>query len=117
MLVLISMPKPLCQYKEVLPSCLVSHHQPDYKKKVLTCSEFWIQICCGSISAAVIEDETDLENGQSKEDDNQSDYFADAETSSCGSFELEFEWSDSEDGEGVWNNFVLFCSPDHLYVI
>ena len=58
-------------------------------------------MCCCSISTAVIEDETDLETGQSKDDDNQSDYFADAETSSCGSFELEIGWSDSEDGEGV----------------
>lgn len=58
-------------------------------------------MCCGSISVAVIDDETDLEIGQSKDDDDQSDYFADAETSSCGSFELEIGWSDSEDGEGA----------------
>ena len=58
-------------------------------------------MCCGSISAAVIDDETDLEIGQSKDDDDQSDYFADAETSSCGSFELGIGWSDSEDGEGA----------------
>ena len=58
-------------------------------------------MCCGFVSAAVIEDETDLESGQSKDDDNQSDYFADAETFSCGSFDLETGWSDSEDGEGV----------------
>lgn len=63
-------------------------------------------MCCGSISAAVVEDETDLEIGQSKDDDNESDYFADAETSSCGSFELEIGWSDSEDGEGVWTNLL-----------
>lgn len=74
-------------------------------------------MCCGSISVAVIDDETDLEIGQSKDDDDQSDYFADAETSSCGSFELEIGWSDSEDGEGAWNNFVLFCSLDHLYTM
>ena len=56
---------------------------------------------CGSLSAAVIEDETDLEAGQSKDDDDhESDYFADVETSSCGSFELEIGWSDSEDREG-----------------
>ena len=58
-------------------------------------------MCCGFISAAVVEDETDLESGQPKDDDNQSDYFADAETSSCGSFDREIGWSDSEDGEGV----------------
>ena len=58
-------------------------------------------MCCGSISTAVIEDETDLEIEQSKDEDNQNDYFADGETSSWGSFELEFEWSDSGDGEGV----------------
>jgi len=58
-------------------------------------------MCCGFIPAAVIEDETDLESGKSKDDDNQSDYFADAETSSCGSFDLEIGWSDSEDREGV----------------
>lgn len=58
-------------------------------------------MCCVFISTAVIEEETNLESRQSKDDDNQSDYFADAETSSCGSFELEIGWSDSEDGEGV----------------
>lgn len=58
-------------------------------------------MCCVFISTAVIEEETNLESGQSEDDDNQSDYFADAETSSCGSFELEIGWSDSEDGEGV----------------
>lgn len=64
-------------------------------------------MCCGSISAAVDEDETDQGIGQSKDDDNESDYFADAETSSCGSFELEIGWSDSEGGEGVWNNLYV----------
>ena len=47
-----------------------------------------------------MEEETDLDSGQSKDDDNQSDYFADAETSSCGSFDLEIGWCDSEDGKG-----------------
>jgi len=44
---------------------------------------------------------TDLVSGQPKDDDNQSDYFADAETSSCGSFELKVGWPDSETEEGV----------------
>ena len=35
-----------------------------------------------------------------EDDDNSSDYFADDETSSCGSFDLDTEWSDSED-EGM----------------
>ncbi|KAJ7383806.1 hypothetical protein OS493_025677 [Desmophyllum pertusum] len=47
---------------------------------------------------AVTEDETDFKSAQSKDDDNQSDYFADDETS-CGSFELEVGWE--EDGEGT----------------
>ena len=34
---------------------------------------------------------------QPKDDDNQSDYFADAETSSCGSLELIGDWSDLEE--------------------
>ena len=60
-----------------------------------------MQMCCGFVPAAVIEDETDPESGHSKDEDNKSDYFADAETSSCGSFELEIGCSDSEDGEGM----------------
>ena len=50
----------------------------------------------GSIFAAVTKDETDLESVQSEDEDNQSDYFADVETSSCSSFELEAGISDSD---------------------
>lgn len=56
---------------------------------------------CGYIFAAAAEDETDLDGCQSKDDDNQSDYFADVETSSCSSFELDVGLSDAEDGKGV----------------
>ena len=42
---------------------------------------------------------------QPKDDDNQSDYFADAETSSCGSLELIGDWSDLEEENGKWT----FC--------
>ena len=59
---------------------------------------------CGFISAAVTEDETDCKSGQSKDDDNQSDYFADAETFSCGSLELEVGWE--EDGEAEYGEGV-----------
>lgn len=61
---------------------------------------FFINVC-GFISTAVTENETDLDSGQSENEDKESDYFADAETSSCGSFELDVGWSDSEDEEGV----------------
>jgi len=37
----------------------------------------------------------------SDSDDNASDYFADAETSSCGSFEVDADWSDSEDKKSI----------------
>ncbi|KAJ7383814.1 hypothetical protein OS493_025686 [Desmophyllum pertusum] len=47
---------------------------------------------------AVTEDETDFKSGQSEDDDNQSDYFADDETSSCGSLELEVGWEEDEEG-------------------
>ena len=56
---------------------------------------------CGFISAAATEDETDLDGSQSNDDNNQSDYFADVETSSCCSFELDVGWTDAEDGKGV----------------
>ncbi|XP_078354175.1 uncharacterized protein LOC144638793 isoform X1 [Oculina patagonica] len=56
-------------------------------------------------SSASTEEEAEFDGSESKEDDNQSDYFADVETSSCGSFEFEAGWSDSEDGEGP-------CSKD-----
>ena len=42
---------------------------------------------------------------QPKDDDNQSDYFADAETSSCGSLDLVGDWSDLEEENGKW----AFC--------
>ncbi len=56
---------------------------------------------CGFISTAVTEKETDVESCQSEDEDKESDYFGDAETSSCGSLELDVGWSDSEDEEGV----------------
>ena len=37
---------------------------------------------------------------QPKDDDNQSDYFADAKTSSCGSREFNGDWSDLEEENG-----------------
>ena len=37
---------------------------------------------------------------QPKDDDNQSGYFADAETSSCGSLDLVGDWSDLEEENG-----------------
>ena len=49
--------------------------------------------------AAATKDGDDENDGQSKDDDNQSDYFADVETSSCGSFELDIGWPAFEDGE------------------
>ena len=39
---------------------------------------------------------------QPKDDDNQSDYFADVETSSCGSLELIGDWSDLEEENCKW---------------
>lgn len=68
----------------------------------ITCRSRVIDInVCGFISAAVTNDEISLESGQFKRDDNQGDYFADTETSSPGSFELEAGGSDSDDDDGA----------------
>lgn len=47
------------------------------------------------ISAATAKED---DPGQSKEEGDQSDYFADVETTSCDSSELDFGWSAFEDG-------------------
>lgn len=49
----------------------------------------------------VPNDEQELSRMQLKADDNQSDYFADAETSSCGSLEFNGDWSDFDEGNGA----------------
>ena len=51
--------------------------------------------------AAVAEDETVFKSDQSEDGDNQSDYFADVETSSCGSSEVDAGWSDSDIYDGL----------------
>ena len=45
-------------------------------------------------------DEQESSRMQPKDDDNQSDYFADAKTSSCGSLEFNGDWSDLEEENG-----------------
>ncbi|XP_022800846.1 uncharacterized protein LOC111338609 isoform X1 [Stylophora pistillata] len=49
----------------------------------------------------VPNDEQESSRMQLKGDDNQSDYFADAETSSCGSLEFNGDWSDFDEGKGA----------------
>ena len=45
-------------------------------------------------------DEQESSRMQPKDDDNQSGYFADVETSSCGSLDLVGDWSDLEEENG-----------------
>ena len=45
-------------------------------------------------------DEQESSRMQLKDDDNQSGYFADVETSSCGSLDLVGDWSDLEEENG-----------------
>lgn len=52
------------------------------------------------------EDKKDLKSMPSPEDGDSSDYFADAETSSCGSFEGDPKWADSE----------APCTKEHAYL-
>ena len=56
-----------------------------------------------------------MKNGQlscsEESDDSQSDYFADAENSSCISLELDSDWSDTEDMVEPTNSF---CIPPEL---
>ena len=70
------------------------------RNKMLICTVMDIN-ACGFISAADILGETALQSDQSENEDRESDYFADGETSSCGSFELDVGLSDSDDGDGV----------------
>ncbi|XP_078352784.1 uncharacterized protein LOC144637595 [Oculina patagonica] len=49
--------------------------------------------------SSLTRNETDLESGETEDEDKESDYFADAERSSCGSLELDVGWSDSKDEE------------------
>ncbi|PFX16836.1 hypothetical protein AWC38_SpisGene18877, partial [Stylophora pistillata] len=52
------------------------------------------------------EDEKDLKSMPSPEDGDSSDYFADAETSSCGPFEGDPKWADAE----------APCTKEHAYL-
>ena len=45
-------------------------------------------------------DEQESSRMQPQDDDNQSGYFADVETSSCGSLDLVGDWSDLEEENG-----------------
>lgn len=56
-------------------------------------------ICITLISIAKSEDEEDFRGMPSHDDGTSSGYFLDADTSSCGSFEVDCESCDSE-GEG-----------------
>ena len=55
-----------------------------------------------SIFKTVSNDEEESSRMQPKDDDNQSDYFADAETSSSGSHDLVGDWSDLQVENGKW---------------
>lgn len=56
-------------------------------------------VVCGFVSVVLSVGEPDLECAQCGDGNSQSGYFADAETSSCGSFEC--TWSDSDDEDGL----------------
>lgn len=72
------------------------------------------------------EDEPNFKNVQlsysGESDDNQSDYLADVENSSCSSLELDSDWSDSEDRvepvggvyQSIWLLYSLFTRAPNL---
>ena len=63
--------------------------------------EICIKCIYPSIFTTVSNDEQKSSKMQPKDDDNQSDYFADAETSPCGSLELVDNWSDLGEENGM----------------
>ena len=62
--------------------------------------EIYVKCIYSLIFTTVSNDERESSRMQPKDDDNQSDYFADVETSSCGSLELIGDWSDLEEENG-----------------
>ena len=66
----------------------------------MTIVEIYVKCIYSSVFTTVSNDERESSRMQPKDDDNQSDYFADAKTSSCGSLEFIGDWSDLEEENG-----------------
>ena len=73
-----------------MKNCVHSHNKPTN----IAIVEIYIKCIYSSIFTTVSNDEQESSRIQPKDDDNQSDYFADAETSSCGSHDFVGYWSD-----------------------
>ena len=81
-----------------MKNCVHSHNNPTN----IAIVEIYIKCIYSSIFTTVSNDEQESSRIQPKDDDNQSDYFADAETSSCGSHDLVGYWSDLQVENGKW---------------
>ena len=81
-----------------MKNCVHSHNKPTN----IAIVEIYITCIYSSIFTTVSNDEQESSRIQPKDDDNQSDYFADAETSSCGSHDLVGYWSDLQVENGKW---------------
>ena len=66
----------------------------------MTIVEIYVKCIYSSVLTTFFNDEQESSRMQLKDDDNQSDYFADAKTSSCGSREFNGDWSDLEEENG-----------------
>ena len=73
-----------------MKNCIQSHNKPIN----IAIVEIYIKCIYSSIFKTVSDDEEESSRMQPKDDDNQIDYFADAETSSRGSLDLVGDWSD-----------------------
>ena len=65
----------------------------------MTIVEIYVKCIYSSVFTTFFNDEQESSRMQPKDDDNQSDYFADAKTS-CGSLEFIGDWSDLEEENG-----------------
>ena len=66
----------------------------------MTIVEIYVKCIYSLVLTTFFNDEQESSRMQPKDDDDQSDYFADAKTSSCGSLEYIGDWSDLEEENG-----------------
>ena len=66
----------------------------------MTIVEIYVKCIYSSVLTTFFNDEQESSRMQPKDDDNQSDYFAEAKTASCGYREFNGDWSDLEEENG-----------------
>ena len=66
----------------------------------MTIVEIYVKCIYSSVLTTFFNDEQESSRMQPKDDDNQSDYFTDAKSSSCGDREFNGDWSDLEEENG-----------------